>query len=70
MMRLTGKEAIITGAASGIGAGTAAVFAEHGARLVLVDRDSGGLATVRAQLGTPAQPELAVCGDVEDAATI
>ena len=70
MMRLTGKVAIITGAASGIGAGTAAVFAEHGARLVLVDRDSGGLATVRAQLGTPAQPALAVCGDVADAATI
>ena len=38
-MKLQDKVAIITGAASGIGAGTAEVFAEQGARLVLVDRD-------------------------------
>ncbi len=43
MGRLSGKVAIVTGAASGIGAGTAVVFAEHGARLVLVDRDGEGL---------------------------
>ena len=43
MGRLAGKVAIVTGAASGIGAGTAVVFAEHGARLVLVDRDGEGL---------------------------
>ncbi len=42
-MKLQDKVAIITGAASGIGAGTAAVFAEQGARLVLVDRDSDRL---------------------------
>src|SRR5688572_23717933 len=38
-MKLQDRVAIITGAASGIGAGTARVFAEQGARLVLVDRD-------------------------------
>ena len=44
MQRLLNKVAIITGAASGIGAGTAEVFAEEGAKLVLVDRDQAGLA--------------------------
>jgi len=42
-MRLQDRVAIITGAASGIGAGTAEVFAEQGARLVLVDRDGDRL---------------------------
>jgi NAD(P)-dependent dehydrogenase (short-subunit alcohol dehydrogenase family) len=42
-MKLQDRVAIITGAASGIGAGTAAVFAEQGARLVLVDRDGDRL---------------------------
>jgi len=57
MARLAGKVAIVTGAASGIGAGTATVFAEHGARLILVDRDSAGLEVVRARLDTPADPD-------------
>lgn len=35
--RLTGRTALITGAASGIGAATAAAFAAEGARLVLAD---------------------------------
>ena len=70
MARLAGKVAIVTGAASGIGAGTAEVFAEHGARLVLVDRDCAGLDSVRARLDAPATPAIAVCGDVAVAATI
>jgi NAD(P)-dependent dehydrogenase (short-subunit alcohol dehydrogenase family) len=38
-MRLSGKTAVITGAASGIGAGAARLFAEHGAHLILVDQN-------------------------------
>lgn len=35
--RLEGKTAVITGAASGIGAGTARMFAAHGANVVIAD---------------------------------
>jgi NAD(P)-dependent dehydrogenase (short-subunit alcohol dehydrogenase family) len=69
-MRLEGKTAIVTGAASGIGAGTAQLFAEHGARLVLVDRDSPGLAAVRNELLAVARDDVLLCeGDVSEKAT-
>jgi NAD(P)-dependent dehydrogenase (short-subunit alcohol dehydrogenase family) len=41
--RLTGRRILITGAASGMGRATALMFAAHGARLALLDRDAGGL---------------------------
>lgn len=61
---LARKTAIITGAASGIGAGTALVFAEQGARLVLVDRDAEGLARVAAELPVAAGEVVTFAGDV------
>jgi NAD(P)-dependent dehydrogenase (short-subunit alcohol dehydrogenase family) len=67
--RLKDKVCIITGAGSGIGRGAALLFAEHGAKLVLVDRDLDGLMATQAQLpeGTSA---LAVRADVSKAADI
>ena len=43
---LTGRTALITGAASGIGLAIAQAFAEQGCRIVLVDRDAARLQTV------------------------
>ena len=41
--RLEGKVAVITGAASGIGAATAKTYVDHGARVVLGDiQDEAG----------------------------
>ena len=45
MMRYQDKVAIITGAAQGIGAGCARVFAEAGARVIVADKKEAGRAT-------------------------
>jgi NAD(P)-dependent dehydrogenase (short-subunit alcohol dehydrogenase family) len=45
-MRLAGKVAVITGAASGIGRATARLFASEGARLMLGDLDEAGVRQV------------------------
>ena len=42
-MRLEGRTAIVTGAGSGIGRASAALFAKEGAFVALVDRDRAGL---------------------------
>jgi NAD(P)-dependent dehydrogenase (short-subunit alcohol dehydrogenase family) len=70
MPRLQDKVAILTGAASGIGRGTAELFAEHRARLVLVDRDEAGLAETLARVKKTGAEAMAVCGDVSQSATI
>lgn len=48
MLDFTGKVAIVTGAASGIGEASARAFSRHGATVVLVDVDAGKLRRVAA----------------------
>ncbi len=50
--KTTGKTALVTGAASGIGRELAKLFAQDGYRLVLVDRDSNGLNQLANELST------------------
>ncbi|MBI3853545.1 MAG: glucose 1-dehydrogenase [Verrucomicrobia bacterium] len=49
-MKLKDKVALITGGAKGIGFGCAKVFAQHGARVVIADRDEPGGKAAAAQL--------------------
>lgn len=53
--RLDGKTAVITGAASGIGAGTARRFVEEGARVVVADLQRGASEELVAELGDAAR---------------
>ena len=60
-MRLEGKTALVTGAASGFGAEIARVFAREGAKVVIFDLNGPGAETVAAEIGPAA---VAVAGDV------
>ena len=53
-MRLTGKTAIVTGAASGFGAGIATRFVAEGARVVIADINGDAAAEMAAKLGEQA----------------
>jgi 3-oxoacyl-[acyl-carrier protein] reductase len=60
-MKLSGKNAIVTGAARGIGAGIARCLAEEGARVALVDVDADEAEKTAASLG---RESIAVAADV------
>ncbi len=55
MERFAGRVAIVTGAASGIGAATARLLAREGARVVVADLDSDRAWEVAAEIGGTAQ---------------
>ncbi len=60
-----GQTALITGAASGMGAATARLFAAAGANTVIVDRNAPAAEALAGALGAQA---LAIAGDVSGAA--
>jgi meso-butanediol dehydrogenase/(S,S)-butanediol dehydrogenase/diacetyl reductase len=63
-MKLEGKTAIITGAAAGIGAASAALFAREGAKIVAVDIDRALLDQVSGQIKRAGGDCLAITADV------
>jgi NAD(P)-dependent dehydrogenase (short-subunit alcohol dehydrogenase family) len=67
MSDFEGRVAIVTGAAMGIGAGVAELFAERGAGLTLVDRDAPPLEQTASRLRTTGAQVEAVVGDLRDA---
>jgi len=65
--RLEGKVAIVTGAASGIGAATARLMAAEGAKVVVADVDAEGVASVVESIGDAAVAQQA---DVRNEAAV
>ncbi len=61
-----GQVAIITGAGRGIGAATAKLFAEHGARVVVSDRDEAPAKEVAAEIRAAGGDAVAFAGDITD----
>jgi NAD(P)-dependent dehydrogenase (short-subunit alcohol dehydrogenase family) len=71
--RLSGRRAIVTGAASGIGQAIAARFAQEGARLVTLDLDAGAPAegdAVAGHLAVDVTDAAAVAGGIDEAARL
>ena len=66
-MRLTGKTAIVTGGASGFGAGIVRRFLKDGARVMIADIDGDGAAQLAREMGDHATAQQV---DVGDAASV
>lgn len=69
-MRLNGKSALVTGAASGFGAEIARVFAREGAKVTILDLNGDGAKAVASEIGPAAiavQADVTSCSNVEAA---
>jgi len=66
-MKLEDRVAIVTGAASGIGAASARLFAAEGARVALVDLDEKGLREVAVDIEGKGGQAIVLPADVSDA---
>ena len=70
-MRLKGRAALVTGAASGIGRAVAVRFAREGARVALLDKaDEAVLAAVVEEIGGAGERAIGLVADVSDAAAV
>jgi short-subunit dehydrogenase len=58
---LAGQVAVITGASMGIGEAIAHLFVRHGARVVLLSRDSGRIEAARVRVGNQDQTMALAC---------
>lgn len=65
-MRLAGKVAVVTGAASGMGEAIAKAFAQHGARVVVADLVAEGAQRVAGEIRTSGGTAVAVAANVAD----
>lgn len=70
MGRLAGKVAIITGAASGVGAAAARLFASEGARVVVADLNAEGAAQISAEIVASGGVATPFAVDVADRSAI
>jgi NAD(P)-dependent dehydrogenase (short-subunit alcohol dehydrogenase family) len=70
MGRLSGKRAIITGAASGIGRASLLLFAREGARVLAVDREVAALDAAVTEAAAAGGAALALAADAGDEASV
>jgi NAD(P)-dependent dehydrogenase (short-subunit alcohol dehydrogenase family) len=67
---MKGKVVIVTGSATGIGKAIAIRAAERGARVMLTDKDGGGMEAVAQRIGEPARSHVADLVDPDSPAAI
>jgi NAD(P)-dependent dehydrogenase (short-subunit alcohol dehydrogenase family) len=70
MFRLDGKNAVVTGAGSGIGRAIAKTFAAQGARVFVLERDEDAGAQTAAAIASAGGQATVVACDVSDAASV
>ncbi len=68
--QLTGKVALVTGAAGGIGRESARLFAEHGAKVAVADIDLAGATETVELIAAAGGEAVPVAVDVADAASV